>query len=32
MLEAGRTSLEEDKGKWRVKDIAELVVEKLNHE
>ena len=29
MLEAGRTSLAEDQGKWRVKDIAELVVESL---
>jgi len=29
MLEAGRASLEEGKGNWRVKDIAELVVESM---
>jgi Fe-S oxidoreductase len=29
MLEAGRGSLETGKGNWRVKDIAELVVENL---
>lgn len=29
MLEAGRTSLEAGKGNWRVKDIAELIVENL---
>ena len=29
MLEAGRTSLEEDQGNWRVKDLAELIVEHL---
>jgi len=29
MLEAGRTSLADDEGNWRVKDIAELIVENL---
>lgn len=29
MLEAGRTNLGEGKGNWRVKDIAELVVENM---
>jgi Fe-S oxidoreductase len=29
MLEAGRTALPTGQGKWRVKDIAELVVESL---
>ncbi len=29
MLEAGRSGLPEGQGKWRVKDIAELVVENL---
>jgi len=29
MVEAGRTGLEEGKGLWRVKDIAELVVENM---
>ena len=30
MLEAGRSSLDERQGKWRVKDLAELVVENLD--
>ena len=29
MLEAGREGLDERQGKWRVKDIAELVAENL---
>jgi hypothetical protein len=29
MLEAGRTALPTGQGKWRAKDIAELVVENL---
>ena len=29
MLEAGRGGLDEGRGNWRVKDIAELVLERL---
>ena len=29
MLEAGRESLDQSQGSWRVKDIAELVAESL---